>query len=186
MNLDKVQLILDAAITVFAEKGFHKTTTTEIAKQAGVAVGTIYNYFASKDEVLERIFALEAEKRQAYARELDKEPYSAVDKLELLLQLHFSALANNPDLARVILAEKSVVLKQSEGFCPDGGLVQIIEALLQQSQKIGEFRGICPYTSALLIFGMIEIVMAKSLNQPEFNMEDATREIVQLLRQGIV
>jgi AcrR family transcriptional regulator len=44
--------ILDAAIAVFSEKGFHRATIKEIARVAGIADGTIYTYFASKDEVL--------------------------------------------------------------------------------------------------------------------------------------
>ena len=44
--------ILDAAITVFSEKGFHRATIKEIARVAGIADGTVYTYFASKDEVL--------------------------------------------------------------------------------------------------------------------------------------
>jgi len=44
--------ILDAAITVFSEKGFHRATIKEIARVAGIADGTIYTYFASKDEIL--------------------------------------------------------------------------------------------------------------------------------------
>jgi AcrR family transcriptional regulator len=44
--------ILDAAAGVFAEKGFHRATTREIAAQAGVSEGTIYNYFASKADLL--------------------------------------------------------------------------------------------------------------------------------------
>jgi AcrR family transcriptional regulator len=44
--------ILDAATKVFAEKGFHRTTTKEIARVAGVAEGTIYNYFANKSDLL--------------------------------------------------------------------------------------------------------------------------------------
>lgn len=48
--------ILDAAAAVFAEKGFHPTTTKDIAKRAGIAEGTIYNYFESKTALLLGIF----------------------------------------------------------------------------------------------------------------------------------
>jgi AcrR family transcriptional regulator len=48
--------ILDAAAVTFAEKGFHKTTIRDIAQQAGIADGTIYNYFSSKPELLLGIF----------------------------------------------------------------------------------------------------------------------------------
>jgi AcrR family transcriptional regulator len=44
--------ILDAAVEVFAEKGFHHTTTKDIASRAGIAEGTIYNYFEGKDDLL--------------------------------------------------------------------------------------------------------------------------------------
>jgi AcrR family transcriptional regulator len=53
--------ILDAAATVFAEKGFHRATTKEIARVAGVSEGTIYNYFDSKDDLLIGIMARLAE-----------------------------------------------------------------------------------------------------------------------------
>jgi len=53
--------ILDAAATVFAERGFHHATTKEIARVAGVSEGTIYNYFDSKDDLLSGIMARLAE-----------------------------------------------------------------------------------------------------------------------------
>jgi TetR/AcrR family fatty acid metabolism transcriptional regulator len=51
-NAARIEQILDAAIRLFAEKGFHRTTTRDIAEAADVAEGTLYNYFASKDDLL--------------------------------------------------------------------------------------------------------------------------------------
>jgi len=48
--------ILDAAIFVFAEKGFHTTRVSDIAERAGVAYGLVYHYFRNKDEILRVIF----------------------------------------------------------------------------------------------------------------------------------
>lgn len=56
--------ILDAAATVFAEKGFHRATTKEIAGTAGVSEGTIYNYFASKSDLVIGIMTRLAELEQ--------------------------------------------------------------------------------------------------------------------------
>src|SRR3954465_10976325 len=53
---DKRQLILNAAVRVFARKGFHTCRVGDIAEEAGVAHGLLYHYFDSKDEVLETIF----------------------------------------------------------------------------------------------------------------------------------
>src|SRR5205823_8884764 len=53
---EKRRLILDAAVRVFARKGFHTSRVGDIAEEAGVAHGLLYHYFSSKDEVLETIF----------------------------------------------------------------------------------------------------------------------------------
>jgi AcrR family transcriptional regulator len=53
--------ILDSAAAVFAEKGFHRATTKDIARRAGIAEGTIYNYFDSKDDLLIGMMARLAE-----------------------------------------------------------------------------------------------------------------------------
>jgi AcrR family transcriptional regulator len=65
--------ILDAAAAVFAEKGFHRATTKEIAKAAGVSEGTIYNYFASKADLLIGIMT-----RLAELEDLDQELMDAL------------------------------------------------------------------------------------------------------------
>src|SRR5690348_18344307 len=53
---DKRRLILDAAVRVFARKGYHTSRVGDIAEEAGVAHGLLYHYFRSKEEVLETIF----------------------------------------------------------------------------------------------------------------------------------
>lgn len=65
--------ILDAATKVFAEKGFHRASTKEIAKTAGIAEGTIYNYFASKSDLVIGIMT-----RLAELESLDEEPMEAL------------------------------------------------------------------------------------------------------------
>jgi len=51
-NDDKFNKILNAAIYIIARKGFHNTKVKDIAEKAGVASGTVYNYFSSKDDIL--------------------------------------------------------------------------------------------------------------------------------------
>src|SRR5580700_11281349 len=66
---DKRERILDAAVRVFAKKGFYATRVSEVAKAAGVADGTIYLYFKSKDELLVSLFEDRVERLLAYMRE---------------------------------------------------------------------------------------------------------------------
>ncbi|NND34901.1 MAG: helix-turn-helix transcriptional regulator [Saprospiraceae bacterium] len=55
IRLKSTQLIVDAALNLFAHQGFYRTTISQIAKQAGISKGLIYNYFASKEQLLEAI-----------------------------------------------------------------------------------------------------------------------------------
>ncbi len=54
---DKRRMILDAAVRVFARRGFHACRVSDIADEAGVAYGLVYHYFASKEEVLDTLFS---------------------------------------------------------------------------------------------------------------------------------
>ncbi len=72
---DKRGRILDAAVKVFARSGFHATRVSEVAKAAGVADGTIYLYFASKEELLVSLFEDRVDKLLSFMREeLPKKP----------------------------------------------------------------------------------------------------------------
>src|SRR5436305_10207394 len=102
---DKRTRIMDAAIKVFAERGFHTATVAEIAKAAGVADGTIYLYFKSKDDLLLRVFDEKMTELLAEARAgLESEP-SAPQKLHRFIQLHLSLVERNPELAQVLIVD---------------------------------------------------------------------------------
>ena len=55
-GVDKRRLILDAAIRVFARRGFHACRVSDVADEAGVAYGLVYHYFDSKEEILNTLF----------------------------------------------------------------------------------------------------------------------------------
>src|SRR5437764_8529522 len=109
---DKYQRILDAAIAVIAEKGFHNSRVSDIADRADVADGTIYLYFKSKEQILMAALdgAFEAFLRQA------KEEMSGIEdaaaKLRALARLHLRELNNNRQLDVVMQTD----LRQSANF----------------------------------------------------------------------
>ncbi|MFP4475096.1 MAG: TetR/AcrR family transcriptional regulator [Desulfatibacillaceae bacterium] len=88
-NNGKHELILDAAVRVFAERGYHQTTISQIARQAGVADGTIYLYFKNKEDILATFVRQRSEHFfECFKQEVDKQK-NAVDKLHKLVRLHF-------------------------------------------------------------------------------------------------
>jgi AcrR family transcriptional regulator len=101
--------ILDAAAAVFAEKGFHPTTTRDIAKQAGISEGTIYNYFVNKTALLLGIFE---RMKESAIQEAIPEALEAPDFPTFLhMYLYHPLLALQKDnfaLFRIIISETMV------------------------------------------------------------------------------
>jgi len=100
--------ILDAAAAVFAEKGFHRATTKEIAKAAGVSEGTIYNYFDSKADLLIGIMTRLA-KLEGLGEELvDALQSDARDSFVAMFRDRMSRIAQNQETLQAILPEMLV------------------------------------------------------------------------------
>src|SRR5881227_1839453 len=79
---DKRRLILDAAIRVFARRGFHHCRVSDVADEAGVAYGLVYHYFDSKEQILDTLFTERWQIMLDAIVEIDQEQHvSARDKL---------------------------------------------------------------------------------------------------------
>jgi TetR/AcrR family transcriptional regulator, fatty acid metabolism regulator protein len=104
-NIDKYRCILEAAIKVFAEQGFFQSTIAQIAKEAGVADGTIYLYFKNKDDILVQFYHFKT--RQVFERFRDAvgRPATAEEKLRCLIQAHLQEFQNDRNMAIVYQAE---------------------------------------------------------------------------------
>ncbi len=139
---EKYERILDAAVKVFAEKGFYLSRVSDIAREAGVADGTIYLYFKNKDDILISIF----EEKMRTAIEIFQAHLSndmdACSKLRRFVEVHLSLFGDNPDLAAVLQVE----LRQSSRFMKEYKKVELkrfldlIGEIVQQGQEEGIFR----------------------------------------------
>src|SRR5690625_7579997 len=97
-NKPKYKQIIEAAVVVIAENGYHNSQVYKIAKKAGVADGTIYLYFKNKEDILVSVFE---EKMGQFIDKIVhaiKEQKTADEKLSTLINMHFSQLANNHHL----------------------------------------------------------------------------------------
>ncbi|MGD8890514.1 MAG: helix-turn-helix domain-containing protein, partial [Desulfobacterales bacterium] len=87
---DKYHRILEAAVKVFAQQGFHQSTVSQIAKEAGVADGTIYLYFKNKNDILVNFFSYKTKLVfDRFREEVDKAE-SSLDKLRNLIRRHLT------------------------------------------------------------------------------------------------
>src|SRR3954453_17413651 len=85
---DKRELILGAATRVFAQSGYFNSKVADIAAEAGIADGTVYLYFKSKDEILHSIFDRAMERFIAEGRRQLSELHSPVARLRKIAELH--------------------------------------------------------------------------------------------------
>jgi TetR/AcrR family fatty acid metabolism transcriptional regulator len=112
-NPEKRIRILDAALKIFASRGFYNAKVSEVAREAGVADGTIYLYFESKDALLIALFEDRMQRLIARANdELARSEGTVLDKIRQAIALHLSLVLDDPDLAEFITVE----LRQSGKF----------------------------------------------------------------------
>jgi TetR/AcrR family fatty acid metabolism transcriptional regulator len=137
---EKRRIILDAAVRVFAHKGFHTSRVGDIAEEAGVAHGLLYHYFSSKDEVLETIFrenwAILVER--IHAVEESGEP--AREQLRHVAAILLRTWRHEPDVVRVLVRE--IVRSPEVGQRIDEleKPIDAIERIVARGQQTGEFR----------------------------------------------
>src|SRR5580704_10338192 len=139
---DKRERILDAAVRVFAKKGFHATRVSEVAKAAGVADGTIYLYFKSKDELLVRLFEDRVERLLAFLQRELPSSVGAAGKLRRIIELQLGLMEGERDLAEVV----TVIVRQSTKLMKEyaapkfNAYLDAIAAVVQDGQATGELR----------------------------------------------
>jgi TetR/AcrR family fatty acid metabolism transcriptional regulator len=157
---DKRKLILRAAVEVFAERGFHKTRVSDIAKKAGVAYGLIYHYFQSKDEVLNSVFEVNWAVFLKVLREIAQSSgKSTGEKLTSISDLLIDALRINPALIQVMIQEVSRSdrfgqPKKVEAF---RDAVSIIRGIVAEGQQNGDVRrSLDASLTAFVFFGALE------------------------------
>jgi TetR/AcrR family fatty acid metabolism transcriptional regulator len=102
---EKYHRILEAAVKVFAEQGFFQSTISQIAKEAGVADGTIYLYFKSKDDILLQFFTYKTKQVFDRFREDVDLAAGATEKLRSLIRRHLSEFQADPNMAVVYQSE---------------------------------------------------------------------------------
>jgi TetR/AcrR family fatty acid metabolism transcriptional regulator len=169
-EVGKRERILDAAIKVFAAEGFYNAKVSQIAHEAGVADGTIYLYFKSKDDLLINLFEDRMERVNANLREAIDTESTAVARLKRIVKLHLELVEQNRDMAEVI----SVELRQSSKFIREysnpkfAEFLRTIAGAVVEGQRTGELRsGIVPYVFARALFGALdEIALAWLVKHP--------------------
>ena len=142
MKNDKYHRILEAAVKVFAREGFHQCTVAQIAKEAGVADGTIYLYFKNKDDILVQFFSYRTKQVfEQFQGEVDRAAGS-LDKLRNLIRRHLDEFQRDRDGAIVYQVETHQYNRLAEFQIKEMSkmYLDIISDIVEQGQQEGTIR----------------------------------------------
>lgn len=163
---EKFEMILDAAEKVIAENGFHGSQVSKIAKEAGVADGTIYLYFKKKEDILISLFEDRLGKLVALFNANIQESNTAAEALHKVCEIHFTQLEQNVDLAYVTqieLRQSSLELRKAIGLSVKP-YIQLIEHILKRGMEEQSFRAdLDTKLTRQLIFGAMDEVVTSWL-----------------------
>lgn len=185
----KFKQIIDAAVVVIAENGYHQAQVSKIAKQAGVADGTIYLYFKNKEDILISVFQ---EKMGLFVDNLQniiKDGTTSSDKLLKMVENHFRVLATDHHLAIVTQLElrqsnKEIRLKINEVLKE---YLMLLDDILIEGIENGEFNEELDIRLARhMVFGTIdETITTWVMNEQKYDLMKLAPKVHKLLLGGM-
>jgi AcrR family transcriptional regulator len=188
---EKRRQILDAAVRVFARKGYHSCRVGDITQEAGVAHGLLYHYFDSKEAVLETVF------RETWTEVLDA--FTAVEnsgdppreQLRHVAAILLRSWRREPDLVRVLVREVARSPQVQSKVDELRQVFDAIERIVARGQRDGAIRSdLEPRLASWIFYGAIEeILTGWVLGQLPDGDEDvaaAERTVVEVLCEGML
>jgi AcrR family transcriptional regulator len=157
---DTRKRILDAAIRVFADHGYHGARVGDIAEDAGVAHGLLYHYFASKDDVLRTIFVENWGELIARFRAVEAADEPAQEKLVGIAKILLRTWRNDPALVTVMVREVARSHQLQAQVEDVGEAFAIIQRVIEEGQATGVFRGdVDARLASWVVYGGLEEVL---------------------------
>jgi TetR/AcrR family transcriptional regulator, fatty acid metabolism regulator protein len=154
---DKRRQFLDAAVRVFARKGFHASRVSDIAEEAGVAHGLLYHYFKSKDQVLEAVFHENWSLLVARIESVEETDEPAADQLRHISAIVLRTWLHLPDVVRVVIQEFGRSPELGERIGELTLPIDAIQRVITRGIERGEFRqDVDPVFAATVVYGAID------------------------------
>jgi TetR/AcrR family fatty acid metabolism transcriptional regulator len=186
---DKRDAILRAAVKVFARHGYFQSQVADVARVAGVAAGTIYLYFRSKDDLLVSIFERTMKDAIAEGRAALADVADPVERLRRIARLHLERLGRDRDLAVVVQVELRQSIKFMERFSSTHlqDYLTLIRRTIADGQAAGVFRGdVSANTAAKVLFGALdEMATNWMLSRRKYALASEADTVVDLLIGGL-
>lgn len=187
---EKRRVILDAAVRVFARRGYHGSRVGDIAEEAGIAHGLLYHYFASKEEVLATVFRENWGRLLGAFHQVEASGEPALEQLRRVAKILLRSWRDDPDLVRVMVREvaRSPHLQQQVGEIREG--FRVIQRIVERGQAEGTFRpDLEPRLVSWIFYGALEELLTGwvlgQLPDGDEEVARAERTIIDVVCDGL-
>jgi len=186
---DKREAILRAATRVFARNGYFNSKVADIARAAGVADGTVYLYFKSKEEILHSIFDRSVDEAVADGRKQLEKLDDPREKLRRIALLHLERLGADRDLAVVFQVELRGSTKFMEEFSAAGfaEYLGLIRTTFEEGQAAGVFRKeLNSKVMAKILFGALdEMATNWIISKRRYQLAPMADQVLDIFLNGV-
>jgi TetR/AcrR family fatty acid metabolism transcriptional regulator len=187
---DKRRLLLDAAVRVFARKGYHAARVGDIAEEAGVAYGLLYHYFSSKEEVLRNVFRETWRALIATIESVERGEDTPREQLRKVAEILLRSWKRDPDLVRVLVLEVTRSQLLAGEMDEIVASFSVIQAIVERGQADGSIRGDLDARLASYVFyGAIDELLTGwvlgRLPDADEDVARAERTLVEIVAGGL-
>lgn len=168
LGLDKRDCILKAARCVFAKQGYADTVVADIAERAGIAKGTVYLYFDSKEKIYLEALLEDKRKLNARTKEMMKAAVTLIAKLRAYIDVRLEYLAQHEDFLRIYLSEVRASMVRgsalpSELFQAFRESESMVAHAFAAAVAVGEIRDVDPDVAAAAFTDVVRGVIERKL-----------------------
>jgi TetR/AcrR family fatty acid metabolism transcriptional regulator len=186
---NKYHLILEAAVKVFARQGFYQSTVAQIAKEAGVADGTIYLYFKNKDDILVNFFHYKTKLVfERFRAEVDKAD-SGLEKLRNLIRRHLTEFQRDRDMAILYQVGTHQIDRLAETQIREMAKMyqDIISEIVEVGQQEGTIRKdlYVGLVKRFILGGVDEVINTWLHSEQDYDLVTMADPLVELFIRGI-
>ena len=186
---DKYHLILEAAVKVFARQGFYQSTVAQIAREAGVADGTIYLYFKNKDDILVHFFQYKTKQVFERFRAEVNHAENSLDKLRNLIKRHLAEFQRDRDMAILYQVGTHQIDRLAEDQIREMSKMyqDLISEIVEAGQQEGSIRKdlYVGLVKRFILGGVDEVINTWLHSEREYDLVSMADPLVELFVRGI-
>ncbi len=187
--MNKRERILMAALKVFSRKGFHRVKVEEIAQEAEIGKGTIYEYFESKEDIFQQIFQLSSERYTSIFRDMETQGKDLWDKVRILTVKHIEFFKMHKEMSTFVLEGQSRPMEGLREWTMEQKEQRqgIVRELFSQAVERGEIREVDPDLASRMVLGLIFSVFGGMIFLEEITPEEhKVDEVLDIFKKGFV